>query len=351
MPSHGMAPSGAVSSGWQGERARISSKVSRQWRSSLLPAPPAHLTQRRCSHRAGADHQAGSVGGRGVGSKLGVVERRWRGLGLGDAYWWRGEREACCRSGGEGDADMGRRWPAWWQPGQRERRDRGAEKLWWCLREWEGCEWGLWAREARWRRGEREGQGRECLAGREGQRCRLWERAPPRGGPGQSTGVGGAWGTLCGAAGYFGGRGKVPRPLSICCVGVLRRLRLVQRRGWQVVRLQWSLRGVSRGGMGLGGLGSFRRRRGGRADTVPGRAGAVLGGTVVGWVVGLSAPWVVRSSQVVVLPLHGGLWAGAVGWRAVLAVVGLLVVVMVVVAVVVFGWWWWWWWWRWWWFS
>ena len=56
--------------------------------------------------------QARSAGGRGKGSELKVLERRWWGVGLG-------------------------------------------------------------AGEARWRRGERRSRGRECLAGGEGGRCRL----------------------------------------------------------------------------------------------------------------------------------------------------------------------------------
>ena len=55
---------------------------------------------------------------------------------------------------------------------------------------------------------------------------------------------------------------------------------------------------------------------------------------MVGWVVGMSAAWVVRPSQVMVLLVHGGSWAGGVGWWAVVVVVGLMVVVVVVVGVV-----------------
>ena len=43
---------------------------------------------------------------------LGERERRWRGLGVEDGYGRRGERE--------GGVDMGRRWRAWWRPGERE---------------------------------------------------------------------------------------------------------------------------------------------------------------------------------------------------------------------------------------
>ena len=47
------------------------------------------------------------------------------------------------------------------------------------------CEWGLGAGEARWRSGERESRGRECLAGGERERWRSWDRATPWGEPGQ----------------------------------------------------------------------------------------------------------------------------------------------------------------------
>ena len=70
----------------------------------------------------------------------GEQERRWRGLGVGDVYRWLWEREACCRSLGEGDADMGRRWRAWWRSVERERRERGPRESWWRLGEQEPCE-------------------------------------------------------------------------------------------------------------------------------------------------------------------------------------------------------------------
>ena len=76
-------------------------------------------------------------------------------------------------SWGEGDADMGRPWSAWWRPGERQRREWGPGKLRRCLREQERHEWGLGAGEARWCRGERESRGRDCLAGEEGEGCRL----------------------------------------------------------------------------------------------------------------------------------------------------------------------------------
>ena len=130
-----------------------------------------------------------------------VLKRRWRGLGVRDAYRWLGELEACCCSWGEGDADVGRRCSASWRLGEQERRERHPEELWRRLGEQERRKWALGAREARWRGGERKSRGRECLAGVERERCRLWERAPPRGQPAQSGGVGGALGAWCGPGG------------------------------------------------------------------------------------------------------------------------------------------------------
>ena len=55
---------------------------------------------------------------------------------------------------------------------------------------------------------------------------------------------------------------------------------------------------------------------------------------VVGWVVGLAARWLLRPSQVVMLPVHWGLAPGGVGRRVVVLVVGVVMVVPVVVLVV-----------------
>ena len=49
-------------------------------------------------------------------------ERRWRELGVEDAYRRRGEGEARCCSCAEGEADIGERCCAWRRPGERERR-------------------------------------------------------------------------------------------------------------------------------------------------------------------------------------------------------------------------------------
>ena len=79
-------------------------------RSPGLLHPAAELPQ------AGADHQGRWRGGGsgGEGSDLEVLEWRWRGLKVGDVYGSHGEREARCRSWGEGDPDMGRRWVVLW---------------------------------------------------------------------------------------------------------------------------------------------------------------------------------------------------------------------------------------------
>ena len=55
----------------------------------------------------------------------------------------------------------------------------------------------------------------------------------------------------------LGGGDKASRPPWMRRVGGLRPVRWMRCRGWQVVRVQWLLRGVSRVGVALGGLGSF----------------------------------------------------------------------------------------------
>ena len=165
----GMAASGAVSLGFARVPVPIFSKVCTMCTPSRLPAPPAHFMQRWSSRKAVADHQArweGAWGG-GEGSELKVLERRWRGLGVEDAYGRRGERKlgVVCQ---EGDMNEGRRWWAWRRPGERERRWRGlgledafGQRV---EREPRGCSWGegdafMGRRWRAWRRpGERERQ-------------------------------------------------------------------------------------------------------------------------------------------------------------------------------------------------
>ena len=48
--------------------------------------------------------------------------------------------EAQCRSWGEGDADMGRQWRAWWRSGEQDRRERGPGESWQRLEEGDRCE-------------------------------------------------------------------------------------------------------------------------------------------------------------------------------------------------------------------
>ena len=63
-------------------------------------------------------------GGRGHGMSVALwwrlrePERRWRGLGVVDAYGSRGEQKVRCRSWGEGGVYMGRRWRAWLRLGE-----------------------------------------------------------------------------------------------------------------------------------------------------------------------------------------------------------------------------------------
>ena len=174
-----MPPAARRPQGLAGMRVRISSKVCTMCTPSRLPAPPAHFTQRRSSRRAGADHQARWRGARGgQSSELEVLERRWRGLGVHDAYGRRGEREARCCSWGEGNGDMGRRWRVWRSSGERGRR--------WL---------GLGVGDAyRWRR-EREAR---CCSWGEGDadmgsRWRVWRRSGERGRRWRGLGVGDAY--------------------------------------------------------------------------------------------------------------------------------------------------------------
>ena len=404
--------SGAASLGSAGLRVHTSSKACTMCTPPCLPAPPAHFTQRRSSCKAGADHQARWAGALGEeGSMPGVLERRgedvdlwwwwgwrclgererrWRGLGVEDGYWRRGEPE--------GKVDMGRRWRAGWRPGEREwwwwglgvvdgyglRGEQGArrglwgegevdvgrrwrawrrwgeQEQWWRQlgvgvlygrrgegevdmgrREQEGREralgaswWHLgererreWVVEARWRCGECWRRGRVCRAGGEQERRHFQDLASSLE-SGQSGGVGGSWGASRGAAWYWGGGGGPPSSMD-----PPRRCVVAAAAG-----------GIGRvtvlGGVGPGG--PLRRGRRGRRDTVPGTGGvAGTGGwpLAVGGVCGWSARWLLSHS--LVLFVHGGLWPGGVGWWAVVVVGVVLVVVvarpLVVVVLVVVG--------------
>ena len=179
-----MMASGAASLGSAGVRVRTSSKMCTMCTPSRLPSPLAHLTQRRSSRKAGADHQARWAGAsEGEGSELEVLERRgedvdlrwwqgwqclgererrWRGLGVEDGYGRRGVRE--------GEVDMRRRWRAWRRLGERE---------WWWRglgvgdgygrRGERGARWGLWGQGEvdvgrRWRAWRRRGEQERCGA-------------------------------------------------------------------------------------------------------------------------------------------------------------------------------------------
>ena len=71
---------------------------------------------------------------------LGEQERWWGELWVGDVYRWRGKWEARCLSRGEGDADMGRRWRAWWRSADPERWQRALGTRGGALRERERWE-------------------------------------------------------------------------------------------------------------------------------------------------------------------------------------------------------------------
>ena len=83
-----MMASGAASLGSSGVRVRTSSKVCTMCTPSRLPAPPAHITQRRSSCKAGADHQARWAGAwEGEESNPEGLDGRGEDV---DQRWWRG---------------------------------------------------------------------------------------------------------------------------------------------------------------------------------------------------------------------------------------------------------------------
>ena len=79
----------------------------------------------------GNGEPGGACGGRGrwtwggVGMPGGVGGS---GSGGGGGWGW-----VLYGRWGEGEVDMERRWRSWWCPGERERRERGLEGLWWPL--------------------------------------------------------------------------------------------------------------------------------------------------------------------------------------------------------------------------
>ena len=87
----------------------------------------------------------------------------------------------------------------------------------------------------------------------ERERRRLQDRASSWGGLGHLGGVGRPWGAPRGAAGCGGGGGDVPHSPWICRVGVLRRVKWMRRRCWQVIRFRWLSGWLSLWGVGLGG--------------------------------------------------------------------------------------------------
>ena len=258
------------------------------------PCPPhsaAELPQGGCG-------PPGDVGGgRGLGSELGVLERRWRGLGLGDAHGggWSGKRSS---------VHGGRGMRTWCGHGPRGGA-RGATKSgagpWGGIAVPQGAgavPVELRVGEARWHRGKRESWGRECLVGGVGGAVPFVRAGSSAGRVRQLGSCPWRRGGLLRCCQVLGG-GGVPRPPCICCVGVLRRVRWVRRHGRQLVRIQWWLRGVFSVGVGLGGLRSFS------VDVVAGEIMFLVGGgqpLVVDMVVGLSGgwcPWGCRAGQIV----------------------------------------------------
>ena len=173
MPPAAWRPPGRPRWGWQGCGCGSPR--------GCAPSAPllAFLLPRPTSPNGGApatrgQRWAGAWGGQG--SELEVLGRRWRGLGLVDAYWRRGEPEARWVSWGEEDVDMGRRWRAWQRPGERERGWRG-----------------LGVEDAHGRRGERDswrtsrGEGDVDM----GRRWLAWRRPGER--ERRERGPGGFW--------------------------------------------------------------------------------------------------------------------------------------------------------------
>ena len=226
----------------------ISSNTCTMCTLSRLPAPAAHFTQRQNSRKAGADNQARWAGAWGGGGselevlelreedmdmrrwwalrRLGERERRWRGLGVEDAYGRRGEREARWGSPGEADVDMGRRWRAWWRPVEQECRSRALGGGGGALGSGSGA-------SERLKRGGAVGsvsdEGGCSVRGGSGSAAVCGTR--PRCGANRasqevSTGPGGPRGV---PRGTRGGEGEVPRPPLIRRVGVRRRRQLVVR--------------------------------------------------------------------------------------------------------------------------
>ena len=326
-----MAASRAVSSGLEGEQASIFSKVWRRWCPSCVPAPAAHLTQWRCSRRAGVDHQARSAGAGGEGSELGVLERWWWGLGVG-------RRFGGVESGKRGVVHGGRGMWTWGGDGP-----RGGVR-------WIGSG-GSRAPES-YSGASGSGSGESGACGRGGV---WWRRGSGRAGNRSvllgATGSGAVCGSglLRGASRATWGASVVPRGHRAVLPGIgedgesllssvdppCRRVATGEGggvAGFASATIQWWLRGVSRKGVALGRRGFLG------VGVVAGRIWFLVGGgwcLVVGWVVGLSVRWMVKQSQVMVLSVRGGPRAGGVGWLAVVVVVVGLLVMMVVVVVVV----------------
>ena len=99
------------------------------------PYPAAELPQ-------GGGTPPGEVrgGGRGRPLSLGSWNGGGVGLGWGTSFCCVGSREARsrgCRLWGEGGANIGWRWPAWWRLGDWQWRERRPGNLQRCPVEWE----------------------------------------------------------------------------------------------------------------------------------------------------------------------------------------------------------------------
>ena len=208
LPQSGGSPVGEVGGGQGGGGSELQ-VLERQWRGLGVGDAYWWRGEREAWRRFWGEGDAAMIRWWRTWWRSGERERRWRGFGMGHVYRWRGKREAWRHSVGEGDGDIGRWWRTWPRSGERERRERGPGELCRRLGEQERCEWGLGASEARWRRGRQESRGRECCAGEKKERCRLSERAPPWDESGHLGGVSGAWGAWRGGGGYWGGGGPV----------------------------------------------------------------------------------------------------------------------------------------------
>ena len=126
MPPAAWRPQGPPGWGWRGCGCASPRRCGPCAPPHAFPHPRSTSPSGRAPTRRGETTRRGWRGpGGGEGSELEVLERRWRGLGVEDAYRRRGEPEPRCCSWEEGDPDMGRRWRLWWRSGELERQWQG----------------------------------------------------------------------------------------------------------------------------------------------------------------------------------------------------------------------------------